>query len=111
MNASYTASINGSSASQGVSQPARTRVVHDAGQTIAEIVGSSRRVRELLAEVAVGAREQTTGIAQSAKAVQEMDTVTQQNAALVEQTAAASASLTDQAHSLAGEVAQFKLPA
>ena len=88
-----------------------TRVVHDAGQTIAEIVGSSRRVRELLAEVAVGAREQTTGIAQSAKAVQEMDTVTQQNAALVEQTAAASASLTDQAHSLAGEVAQFKLPA
>jgi methyl-accepting chemotaxis protein len=88
-----------------------TRVVRDAGTTIDEIVGSSRRVRELLAEVANGAREQTTGIAQSAKAVQELDTVTQQNAALVEQTAAAAGSLNDQAVGLAGEVAQFKLPA
>ena len=88
-----------------------TRVVSDAGNTIDEIVGSSRKVRELLAEVAHGAREQTTGIAQSAKAVQELDTVTQQNAALVEQTAAAAGSLKDQAVGLAGEVAQFKLPA
>jgi methyl-accepting chemotaxis protein len=88
-----------------------TRVVRDAGNTIDEIVGSSRKVRELLAEVANGAREQTTGIAQSAKAVQELDTVTQQNAALVEQTAAAAGSLKDQAAGLADEVAQFKLPA
>jgi methyl-accepting chemotaxis protein len=88
-----------------------TRVVHEAGQTIEQIVGSSRRVRELLAEVAIGAREQTTGIAQSSKAVQELDTVTQQNAALVEQTAAAAGSLNDQAHDLAAEVAAFKLPA
>jgi methyl-accepting chemotaxis protein len=87
-----------------------TRVVHDAGQTIEEIVGSSRRVRELLAEVAVSAREQTAGIAQSAKAVQELDTVTQQNAALVEQTAAAAGSLNDQAQGLAAEVAAFRLP-
>ncbi len=87
-----------------------TRVVHDAGQTIEEIVGSSRRVRELLAEVAVAAREQTSGIAQSAKAVHELDTVTQQNAALVEQTAAAAGSLKDQAQSLAAEVAAFRLP-
>lgn len=57
------------------------------------------------------AREQTGGIAQSAKAVQEMDTVTRQNAALVEQTAAPRESLNDQAVGLAGEVAQFKLPA
>lgn len=71
----------------------------------------SRVVRELLAEVAVGAKEQTTNIAQSARAVQEMDTVTQQIAALVEQTAAAASSLNDQAVGLAGEVAQFKLPA
>lgn len=88
-----------------------TRVVHEAGQTIEQIVGSSRRVRELLAEVAIGAREQTTGIAQSAKAVQQLDTVTQQNAALVEQTAAAAGSLNDQAQDLAAEVAAFKLPA
>jgi len=88
-----------------------SRVVREAGSTIDDIVGSSRRVRELLAEVAVGAKEQTTGIAQSARAVQEMDTMTQQNAALVEQTAAAASSLNDQAVGLAGEVAQFKLPA
>jgi methyl-accepting chemotaxis protein len=87
-----------------------TRVVHEAGQTIEQIVGSSRRVRELLAEVAIAAREQTTGIAQSAKAVQELDTVTQQNAALVEETAAAAGSLNDQAQGLAAEVAAFKLP-
>jgi methyl-accepting chemotaxis protein len=68
-------------------------------------------VRELLAEVSIGAREQTTGIAQSTKAVQELDTVTQQNAALVEQTAAAAGSLNDQARDLASEVAAFRLPA
>jgi methyl-accepting chemotaxis protein len=88
-----------------------TRVVREAGTTIDDIVGSARQVRELLAEVANGAREQTAGIAQSAKAMQEMDTVTQQNAALVEQTAAAAGSLNDQALGLAGEVSQFKLPA
>ncbi len=87
------------------------RVVRQAGETIGELVGSAQRVRGLLAEVSVGAREQSAGVAQSAKAVQELDTVTQQNAALVEQTAAAAGSLKDQAEGLAGEVAQFKLPA
>lgn len=88
-----------------------TRVVRQAGNTIDEVVGSAGRVRELLAEVAVGAHEQTAGLAQSAKAVQQLDTMTQQNAALVEQTAAAAGSLNDQALSLFSEVAQFKLPA
>jgi methyl-accepting chemotaxis protein len=87
-----------------------TRVVHDAGQAIEQVVGSSRRVRELLAEVAAAAREQTSGIAQSAMAVQELDTATQQNAALVEQTAAAAGSLNDQAQGLAAGVAAFRLP-
>jgi methyl-accepting chemotaxis protein len=86
------------------------KVVETAGRTIEDIVGSSRQMRDLLAEVASGAREQTQGIAQTAKAVQELDTVTQQNAALVEQTAAAAGSLNDQAVGLAGEVAAFKLP-
>jgi len=88
-----------------------TRVVHAAGTVIDEIVSTARRVRELLDDVAAGAKEQTLGIAESAKAVQELDTATQQNAALVEQTAAAAASLKDQALTLSGEVAQFKLPA
>jgi methyl-accepting chemotaxis protein len=67
------------------------------------------RVRKLLAEVAAGSREQTVGVAQTAKAVQELDTVTHQNAALVEQTAAAAGSLKDQATGLVGEVAVFRL--
>jgi methyl-accepting chemotaxis protein len=85
------------------------RVVKEAGSVIDEIVGTSSRVRELLVEVAVGAREQTAGVSQSALAVQELDTVTQQNAALVEQTAAAASSLQERARALAGEVARFKL--
>ena len=86
-------------------------IAAQAGGAIHEVVGSAMRVRELLAEVAVGAREQNQGIAQSAKAVQELDNVTQQNAALVEQTAAAAGTLKVQAQGLAGEVAQFKLSA
>jgi methyl-accepting chemotaxis protein len=88
-----------------------SRVVREAGGTISQIVDSSRRMRELLSNVAVAAREQTAGVSQTARSVQEMDTVTQQNAALVEETAAAAGSLRDQAQALAEEVAQFRLPA
>ena len=88
-----------------------TSVVQQAGLTIDEIVSTARRVRELLDTVAAGANEQTRGIAQSAKAVQELDAATQQNAALVEQSAAAAASLQEQAVTMAEEVGQFKLPA
>ena len=87
------------------------RVVQLAGGTIGEIVGSSQRVRELLAEVVLGAHEQTLGVAQTASAVRDLDTVTQQNATLVQQTTAAAGLLRDRAHGLAGEVAQFRLPA
>ncbi|MFN5167272.1 MAG: methyl-accepting chemotaxis protein [Pseudomonadota bacterium] len=87
-----------------------TRVVREAGETIEEIVGTAGRVKELLQEVAVGSREQTQGVTQTSKAVQELDTVTQQNAALVEQTAAAAGSLKEQATGLAGEVSAFRLP-
>jgi methyl-accepting chemotaxis protein len=89
---------------------AGVRIAQRAGDAIAEVVGSAGRVRELLAEVAVGAREQNAGVAQSAKAVQELDNATQQNAALVEQTAAAAGTLKERAQGLAGEVAQFRLP-
>jgi methyl-accepting chemotaxis protein len=84
-------------------------IAQEAGGAIKEVVASALRVRELLTEVSVGAREQNQGIAQSAKAVQELDNVTQQNAALVEQTAAAAGTLKSQAQGLAGEVARFKL--
>ena len=84
-------------------------IAQEAGGAIDEVVTSALRVRELLTEVSVGAREQNQGIAQSAKAVQELDNVTQQNAALVEQTAAAAGTLKSQAQGLAGEVARFRL--
>jgi methyl-accepting chemotaxis protein len=87
-----------------------TAVVRKAGVTIEDIVASSQRVNALLGEVATGAREQTLGIGQIGQAVQELDRVTQQNAALVEQTAAASSAMADQAHALAEEVARFRVP-
>jgi methyl-accepting chemotaxis protein len=86
------------------------RVAREAGGAIDEIVASSHRVRALLGEVSVGAREQTAGVAQSAQAVQQLDAVTQRNSSLAGETASASGTLQQQAHALAAEVAQFKLP-
>ncbi|QPF75297.1 HAMP domain-containing protein [Roseateles sp. DAIF2] len=88
-----------------------TAIVQRAGGTIAQIVSGSQRVDQLLGEVARGAREQSQGIAQIGQAVQELDRNTQQNAALVEQTAAAAASMKRQADALATEVSRFQLPA
>ncbi len=88
-----------------------TGIVRQAGVTIADIVASSQRVDHLLGEVATGAREQSLGVAQIGQAVQELDRMTQQNAALVEETAAAASDMRDQAHVLVNEVARFKLPA
>ena len=89
---------------------AGTGVVRKAGSTMEEIVTSSRRVDQLLGEVAAGAREQNLGIGQVGQAVQELDRMTQQNAALVEQTAAAATAMKDQALRLAEEVSRFKTP-
>ncbi len=90
---------------------AGTRIVRDAGTTMESIVASSRHVDHLLSEVATGAREQSLGVGQIGQAVHELDRMTQQNAALVEQTAAAATAMKNQAYSLAGEVDRFKLPA
>jgi methyl-accepting chemotaxis protein len=87
-----------------------TGVVRQAGSTIDEIVGNARRVNDLLAEIASGAKEQFAGVHQTTQAVHAMDQATQQNASLVEETAAAAASLKDQAETLAAEVAAFRLP-
>jgi methyl-accepting chemotaxis protein len=87
-----------------------TTKVRKAESTIDEIISSSRRVSQLLGEISTGAREQSLGISQIGQAVQDLDRMTQQNAALVEQTAAAASSMKDQAAGLAAEVTRFKLP-
>ncbi|MBP8310259.1 MAG: cache domain-containing protein [Burkholderiaceae bacterium] len=85
-------------------------VVRQAGTTIEEIVTSSQRVNEILGDVASGAREQSVGIGQIGQAVQELDQMTQKNAALVQQTVSAASSMRDHASTLADEVSRFRLP-
>jgi len=89
---------------------AGTAVVRKAGSAMQDIVGASQRVSELLGAVAIGAREQSHGIGQVGEAVVELDRVTQQNAALVEQTAHAAADMRELARTLAEEVARFHMP-
>lgn len=86
-------------------------LVANAGSTMGEIVQSVRRVNEILEEISHASREQSAGIEQVNRAVGEMDQVTQQNAALVEQAAAAAHSLKDQVGSLREAIASFSLPA
>jgi methyl-accepting chemotaxis protein len=88
---------------------AGSKLVSDAGRTMAEIVGSFQQVTTLVTGIAVASREQSTGIEQISRAVIQMDEVTQQNAALVEEAAAAAESLEEQARSLAKAVALFRL--
>ncbi len=86
-------------------------LVANAGSTMSEIVQSVRRVNEILEEISHASREQSAGIEQVNRAVGEMDQVTQQNAALVEQAAAAAQSLKDQAGALREAISGFSLPA
>ncbi|MBL8327474.1 MAG: HAMP domain-containing protein [Rubrivivax sp.] len=86
------------------------QIVRRAGSTMQELLRQAHSVDQLLAEIALGAKEQAAGVSQTTRAVQDMDRNTQQNAALVEQTAAAAASLQQQARGLADEVGQFRLP-
>ncbi|MDT8993077.1 methyl-accepting chemotaxis protein [Curvibacter sp. APW13] len=86
-----------------------TVLVDQAGETMTEVVGSIRRVTEIMAEINAASSEQSTGISQIEEAVVSMDQVTQQNAALVEQMAAAASSLKSQAQEQVQIVAAFKL--
>ena len=86
-------------------------LVANAGSTMGEIVQSVRRVNEILEEISNASREQSAGIEQVNRAVGEMDQVTQQNAALVEQAAAAAHSLKDQVGVLREAISSFALPA
>jgi len=87
-----------------------TALVDRAGRTMGEIVGSIRRVSDIVAEISSASAEQSTGISQVGDAVGQMDQVTQQNAALVEQSAAAAESLKGQAQQLVRTVSVFRLP-
>ncbi|MDR7306941.1 methyl-accepting chemotaxis protein [Rhodoferax saidenbachensis] len=84
-------------------------LVAQAGQTMTEIVSSVQRVTDIMGEITAAASEQSDGIAEVNVAVGQLDQMTQQNAALVEQSAAAASSMKDQAQRLAQVVAAFKL--
>ena len=88
-----------------------SRLAADAGETMQEIVGSVQRVSDIIGEITAAASEQSTGIGQVNGAVTQLDRMTQQNAALVEQSAAAAESLKEQAVSLASVVGTFRLGA
>jgi methyl-accepting chemotaxis protein len=85
------------------------RQVQDAGTTMTEIVGSVRRVNDIIGEITAAASEQSQGIGQVNTAVNQLDQMTQQNAALVEESAAAAESLKEQAQRLMKVVATFRL--
>ncbi len=86
-----------------------TLLVDQAGTTMAEVVGGIRRVTDLMGEISAASNEQSLGVSQVGEAVMQMDQVTQQNAALVEEMAAAASSLKSQAQDLVGTVAVFTL--
>ncbi|MGN6580921.1 MAG: methyl-accepting chemotaxis protein [Bordetella sp.] len=85
--------------------------VEHAGVTMKEIVGSVKRVSDIIGEISAASTEQSNGIDQISRAVSQMDEVTQQNAALVEESAAAANSLQDQALALVRAVSVFKVNA
>jgi len=86
-----------------------SRLVADAGRTMTEIVGSVQRVSDIIGEISAAAAAQSSGIGVVNASVVHLDQMTQQNAALVEQSAAAAESLREQAVSLAEVVHTFRL--
>ena len=88
-----------------------TRLARQAGETMAEVVSSVRRVLDIVDEIAVASREQSDGIGQIGQAVVQMDQTTQQNASLVQQVSRAAEDLALQARQLAAAVEVFRLPA
>jgi methyl-accepting chemotaxis protein len=88
---------------------AGTRLVDQAGATMHEVVASIRQVTGIMAEISAASTEQTGGIEQVNRAIIEMDGVTQQNAALVEEASAAAQAMQQQAGALARIVGVFKL--
>jgi methyl-accepting chemotaxis protein len=85
------------------------RLVVETGESMEQIVTAVKQVADIMSEIAAASAEQSSGIEQVNIAITQMDEVTQQNAALVEEAAAASSSMQDQAANLANTVAVFKL--
>ena len=85
-----------------------SRLVSDAGATMQEIVDSIGRVTSIMSGIAMASQEQSAGIEQVNQAIAQMDQVTQQNAALVEEAAAASTSMREQAQLLSQLVSTFR---
>ena len=88
---------------------AGSTLVNEAGKTMEEIMGSVRRVTDIMAEITAASQEQAAGIGQVNDAIKQMDRTTQQNAALVEEASAAAQSMNDQAAGLVHAVRMFKL--
>ncbi|KQV80180.1 chemotaxis protein [Massilia sp. Root351] len=88
---------------------AGARLVDEAGATMEGIVKAVRQVADIMTEISAASQEQSSGIAQVNQAIVSIDDVTQQNAALVEEAAAAAQSMRDQAEMLAGAVSVFRL--
>ncbi len=86
-----------------------SKLVTSAGKTMGEIVNQVRRVSDLIGEISAASVEQSSGIGQIGDAVNQLDQVTQPNAALVEESAAAAESLKHQATQLAQTVSVFRL--
>ncbi len=86
-----------------------TRLVNDAGSTMQEIVSSVQRVSDIIGEITAAATEQSSELGQVTGAVTQLDQMTQQNAALVEESAAAAESLRDQAERLSAVVGKFQV--
>ena len=86
-----------------------TTQVQESGRMLNEIIGSINDVGKLVSELALSAREQTSGIEQVNVAVSQMDEMTQQNAALVEEASAASEAMADQARRLGDQIAFFQI--
>ncbi|MFP5391024.1 MAG: methyl-accepting chemotaxis protein [Gammaproteobacteria bacterium] len=88
---------------------AGTRLVDQAGSTMSELVSSVQNVSVIMAEITTASAEQESGISEIHRAIAQMDTVTQQNAALVEEAAAASSALQEQAEALEQAVSAFNV--
>jgi methyl-accepting chemotaxis protein-1 (serine sensor receptor) len=84
-------------------------LVDEAGTTMTEVVGSIRRVTDIMGEISAASNEQSAGVAQVGEAVTQMDQATQQNAALVEQSAAAAESMKAQAQQLVQAIGVFQV--
>jgi methyl-accepting chemotaxis protein len=86
-----------------------SELVDQCGKTLGEIVGSVKRVTDIIAEITAASQEQASGIDQVNKAIMQMDETTQQNAALVEEATSASQSMKEQAQALMRQVGSFKI--